>query len=93
MRDLIKNETGFSGFVPDNHSSADWEAVMKELLAQGMAVPRYQYEDLYPSFLTWRMIQQMAARFGRLENWGEGPSTEAVTAGPISAARKTEKGK
>jgi hypothetical protein len=88
MRDLIKNQAGFSGFLPDNHKSEDWKTVKKELLAQGMPAPKYQYEDLYPTFLTWRIIRQLETRFGRLENWGTGPSAEAVKAGPKPSTGK-----
>jgi len=82
MRELIKKEGEFSGYVADNHKPEDWEALKKEIQAQGMAVPRYQYEDLYPTLLTWRMIEKMQRKLGRIDEWGDGPSADAVQARP-----------
>ena len=55
-----------------------------------MVVPQSQYEDLYPTFVTWRLVQDIQKKLGRMENWGEGPSAEAVRAGPLPS--KGQKG-
>jgi hypothetical protein len=71
----LLRESGFGGFIPDNHSADDWQILCDELRLQGTE-PRSQYEDLYPTIMSWRTLEKLKRRYGRIP-WGKGPQLEA----------------
>ena len=78
IKSFIKNPGGFKGELPSIYRGEDFRALQEEIRAQGLPVPKYQYEDLYPTFLTWRICSSIERKCGRIPNWGQGPRVSAT---------------
>ena len=64
----------FRSFIPSNHKREHWQALRDEIAMQGMKPPRSQYEDLYPTIMSWRLCNKLRRRYG-WRDWGKGPET------------------
>jgi hypothetical protein len=70
----LLRESGHKGLIPDNHSADDWQILRDELLLQGIE-PRSQYEDMYPTIMSWRTVERLKRKYGWFP-WGKGPQRD-----------------
>ncbi len=68
----LLRESGFEGFIPGNHSADDWQTLCDEMWLQGLEPPGSQYEDLYPTIMSWRTVRRLQKRYEN-RSWGDGP--------------------
>jgi len=73
----LLRESRFKGFIPSNHSADDWQTLCDEMRLQGLEPPPSQYEDLYPTIMSWRTVRKLQKRYGR-RPWGNGPQLNAA---------------